>query len=171
MLPENLTTLVPFKGISADAAAQICDTLSAVTFDDNETILHEGDDTQALWIILSGECIVSRSCPSDEKILAVLNAGDVFGEMSFLQTSPHSASVIAAKPVKACCYHRKDFDTLSRERPEAAFRIAVNIAGVIAERLRQMDTWVCDLFETPNGNDHRDEWQRFRAAMYTNWDF
>ena len=171
MLARNLTSLQIFSGLEEDAADKICSDLVSSEFAENETILTEGDGTQALWIILSGECTVSRTCETDERILAVLTAGDVFGEMSFVRTAPHSASIIAATPVTVCSYAREHFLKLSETQPEAAYRITANIAAVLAERLRRMDTWVCDLFESPEGNNHRDEWQRFRSAVYTNWDF
>ncbi len=171
MLAHNLTSLQIFRGLDDDAATSICAALDAMEFGPNETILNEGDDTQALWIILSGECTVSRTCDDEERILAVLNAGDVFGEMSFVRTAPHSASIISATPLKVCCYQREHFLQLGKERPAAAFQVMSNIAAVLAERLRRMDTWVCDLFESPDGDEHRDEWQSFRSAVYTNWDF
>lgn len=171
MLPENLTSLDPFRGLTEEQATFICSSLEEMTFGDNETILNEGDDTQALWIILSGECMVSRACGSDDRILAVLTAGDVFGEMSFLRQSPHSASITAVHPVSVFCYRREDFDALAERHPDAALRICINIAAVVAERLRRMDTWVCDLMENPDAEDYRDEWKSFRSAVYTNWDF
>lgn len=171
MRPVDLTSLQIFRGLDDDAASSICSHLETQSFATNEEILREGDDTQALWIILSGECIVSRSGETDERILAVLNAGDVFGEMSFVRTAPHSASITAASPVKVCSYDRKHFLKLTEEQPQAAYRVTANIAAVLAERLRRMDTWICDLFESSSAPEQRDEWQHFRAAVYTNWEF
>lgn len=172
MLTHDLTSLQIFRGLEDADAARICAALEANDFDAEETILTEGDDTQALWIILSGECTVSRSCAeNDERILAVLTPGDVFGEMSFVRTAPHSASIIAVTPVTVCSYRREHFLELQNDRPRAAFQVTSNIAAVLAERLRRMDTWVCDLVDGPKGQEYRDEWQSFRSAVYTNWDF
>ena len=174
MLPTELTTLQVFHGLEEQDAARICDSLLNREFSPGESVLTEGDDTQALWLILSGECTVSRESEQGERILAVLNPGDVFGEMSFVRNAPHSASIIAVTPLKVCCYKRTDFLTLAAERPEVGGIIATNIACVLAERLRRMDTWVCDMFERPeilDGSGSRDEWQNFRSAVYTNWDF
>ena len=172
MKAQDLTSLQIFRGLDSEAAASICRSLERMEFDQEQSIWKEGDDTQALWIILSGECIVSRSCSeNDERILAVLTAGDVFGEMSFVRTAPHSASILSATPVSVCRYRREDFLELADERPDAAYRITSNIAAVLAERLRRMDTWMCDLVDGPRGQDYRDEWQNFRSAVYTNWNF
>ena len=68
-----------------------------------------------------------------------------------------------------CTFTREDFLLLAKERPEVGFRITANIAGVLAERLRRMDTWICELVDRPDAESHRDEWQKFRSAVYTNW--
>ena len=172
MQHEDLTALKIFHGLKQEDATSICESLGTLQYNANDTILNEGESVQALWIILRGQCNVSRLCSKNgRRVLATLNAGDVFGEMSFVRTAPHSASIVAMTDVKVCAYRREDFLELVSHRPEAAWQISSNIAAVLAERLRRMDTWVCDLFESPEGKDHGDEWKSFRSAVYTNWNF
>ena len=172
MPQESLTALQIFHGLSAEDAAIVCESLETQTYKPEESILNEGESVQALWIILSGKCVVSRNCgDAHEHELAVLTAGDVFGEMSFLRKAPHSASIRAVTEVTVCAYHHEHFEKLTARHPAAAGAIVGNIATVLAERLRRMDTWVCDLFDGPAGDNHRDEWKSFRSAVYTNWNF
>lgn len=172
MLNSQLTALQIFHGLEEEEAAMICEALETISYKTGDTILNEGDSIQALWIILEGKCNVTRECrPGSERTLAALTAGDVFGEMSFVRTAPHSASIKAVSDVRVCAYRREDFLALVGKRPQAAWQISSNIAAVLAERLRRMDTWVCDLFESPEGQEHRDEWKNFRSAVYTNWNF
>ena len=56
MLPNELTTLQVFRGLEEDDAARICERLLYREYAPGESILTEGDDTQALWLVLSGEC-------------------------------------------------------------------------------------------------------------------
>ena len=171
MQPRDLVSLQPFYGLTEADAESICSKLRELSFGPNDVILQEGDGTQALWMVLSGEVTVSRNHDEQERILAVLNAGDLFGEMSFVRQAPHSASIIAVQSVKVACFDRQDFLTLAAHRPDAGIQILSNIAAVLSERLRRMDTWVCDLFERPDSEVYRDEWQVFRSAVYTNWEF
>ncbi|MEZ6125734.1 MAG: cyclic nucleotide-binding domain-containing protein [Planctomycetaceae bacterium] len=171
MFKQDLSALQIFQNLDDADVGQICEALQPIEFQPGDLILHEGQCIQALWIILDGECIVSRSCKeTQERTLATLKSGDVFGEMSFIRTAPHSASIRATTAVKVCCYQREAFLEMAQRRPEAAWRVTANIAAVLAERLRRMDTWVCELVDSPKGNQHRDEWQQFRSAVYTNWD-
>lgn len=167
---EQLTSFPTFDGLAAADALRISRDLTRMNFDEGSTILHEGKSIQALWIILSGECEVVRGVlDGNETALASLKAGDVFGEMSFVRTAPHSATIRAITSVSVCTYTREDFLKLADDHPSAAFRILSNIAAVLAERLRRMDNWVCDLVDRPEAVNHRDEWQTFRSAVYSNW--
>lgn len=167
---EVLTSLPTFDGLSAADAQRITRELTRMNFDADSIILHEGKSIQALWIILSGECSVLRTTPDGtQRRLADLKSGDVFGEMSFVRTAPHSATIRARTPVSVCTYTREDFLKLAETSPAAAFRICLNISAVLAERLRRMDTWICELVDRPEAALHRDEWQTFRSAVYSNW--
>lgn len=168
--PELLLSFNLFDGLARTDAKRISETLTRMSFDAGSTILHEGKSIQALWIILSGDCVVTRTAADGSEMqLAELHAGDVFGEMSFVRTAPHSATIRAGSNVTVCTFTREDFLLLAHEHPASALRICSNIASVLAERLRRMDTWICDLVERPDAESHRDEWQKFRSAVYTNW--
>jgi CRP/FNR family cyclic AMP-dependent transcriptional regulator len=172
ILDRELQSLPLFHDLNNEDASHICSALQMSEFTANQGILNEGECIQALWIILSGECIVSRTAESGpEHPLAILKEGDVFGEMSFVRTAPHSASIHALTDVTACCYRREDFLKLSQQHPNIALQVTSNIADVLAERLRRMDTWVCDIMARPEGRKHRSEWESFRSAVNTNWDF
>ena len=137
-----------------------------------EVILHEGKSVQILWMITSGRCEVVKTMRNGgEQQLAVLESGAVFGEMSFFNPAPHSASVRAMTDVTIMRLAREQFDQLYQSGCSAAFKIAINTARVLAERLRKMDDWVCQLFDRPEEVRHQKEWRDFRAKLYTDWEF
>lgn len=172
MQTQELTDLQIFEGLDTDDANQVCSSLLTLHFEAGQTILTEGDSIQALWIIIKGKCVVSRSCDIREsRELATLEPGDVFGEMSFVRKAPHSASIKAVDEVTVCSYMRRDFMNLLTKRPEAAWQVTANIADVLAERLRRMDRWVCETMDQPDAKSRRNEWESFRSAVYTNWNF
>jgi len=137
-----------------------------------ETILQEGNSTQMLWIILEGECEVIKHCGnSSERQLAVLNPGAVFGEMSFFQEAPHSATVRTLSDVDVMRLPRKKFDELRDKGSVAAYKIAASTAVMLSDRLRRMDDWTCELVEHSGVAVHKEEWQEFRAKLYSDWQF
>lgn len=138
-----------------------------------ETILRQGLSIQILWVITEGRCeVVKTATDGHERVLALLEEGAVFGEMSFFQPAPHSASIRTVTPVEVLRLSRKRFDELAERSPGASFRLAANTAGILAERLRKMDDWVCELLDRPEASARqREEWHEFRSKLYTDWDF
>jgi eukaryotic-like serine/threonine-protein kinase len=62
-------------------------------------ILREGDVGDAAYMIVSGRCRAYRSVGGGDETLAIMDAGDVFGEMALLLDEPRSASVEALDAV------------------------------------------------------------------------
>jgi len=169
---EKLSSLHIFSGLSKEDATSVWHSVVHKRFAAGSQILEEGTNAQALWIIIEGECTVSRGCgPGEGRELARLQPGDVFGEMSFIRTAPHSANVFAETDVTTCAWMKEDFLKMTEKNPQAGFVIASNIVAVLAERIRRMDHWMCELMAQPDAESHRDEWESFRSAVYTNWQF
>ncbi len=62
-------------------------------------IVREGDMGDTAYMIVSGKCRAFRKVPDGEETLAIMEAGDVFGEMALLLDEPRAASVEAADQV------------------------------------------------------------------------
>jgi CRP-like cAMP-binding protein len=58
----------------------------------NEVVIHEGRPAEAVIFLLEGEFVVSSKGVGE---VARLSVGDIVGEMSFVDSAPPSASVIA----------------------------------------------------------------------------
>ena len=68
--------------------------------------------------------------------LAVLGAGEFFGEMSFVDGTPTSARVVADEPTRLRVIDTATVDNLSKADPAFAGRLYRSIAAILAERLR-----------------------------------
>ena len=69
------------------------------SFQPGELIVREGDVGDAAYMIVSGRCHAFRNVGTEKESLAVMTAGEVFGEMSLLLGEPRAASVEAVDPV------------------------------------------------------------------------
>jgi len=58
-------------------------------------IIREGDVGDAAYMIVSGRCRAYRTVGDEQETLAVMDAGDVFGEMSLILEEPRAATVEA----------------------------------------------------------------------------
>jgi len=68
-------------------------------FAPGELIIREGDPGDAAYMIVSGRCRAFRSVDAEQETLAIMESGDVFGEMALLLDGPRAASVEALEPV------------------------------------------------------------------------
>lgn len=98
------------------------------TFETGHTIFLEGDETQDLYILVSGKLDVLKGHKGMAEITA---PGSLFGEMSFLLGAKRTATVKARNEVKAIRIPKEEISTFLSESPTAA-RI---ITKLLAERL------------------------------------
>jgi serine/threonine-protein kinase len=68
-------------------------------FNPGDVIIREGDSGDAAYMIVSGKCRAYRTVGDDEETLAIMEGGDVFGEMALILEGPRAASVEALEPV------------------------------------------------------------------------
>lgn len=102
----------------------------------NTVILVEGDDTDALHIIISGRIKVLISDEDGrEVILSLLERGEYFGEMGLLDDSPRSASVETLEECELMSMSKGDFKRCLADHSEMAMYIMRNLV----KRLREAD--------------------------------
>ena len=84
-------------------------------------IVREGDWTTGLYIVLSGEVVVSKRSPdgpgAPPVALATLRAGEVFGEMALLAGTTASATVTASRRATVLYLAREYFERLVEAVP------------------------------------------------------
>lgn len=65
-----------------------------------DVIFREGDIADALYLVVSGRIAIAIANPIDhrETVVALMDAGDLFGEMAMLDDGPRSALARALEP-------------------------------------------------------------------------
>lgn len=169
---SNIVRCPIFQGMSSEERQEVITLMERRTYPEGQTILREGRSIQILWVIREGRCrVVKTTQQGTEQELAVLEPGGIFGEMSFVEPGPHSASVQTLTPVEVLRLTRGQYDELGESGSTAAPKIAINIGRVLAQRLRKMDDWLCELMEQPEAANHREEWREFRTRLFSDWPF
>src|SRR5436305_4605411 len=98
-------------------------------------IFREGDLGTEMYIINEGKVEILNQVGDEEQILAVLEKGDFFGEMSVLEDLPRAATARAATDVRLLQINGSTFDQLLQGNPE----IAVRMMRKLSRRLRETD--------------------------------
>jgi len=107
----------------------------ALEFKDGEYVFREGDLGTEMYIINDGKIEILNVVGDEEKLLAVLEKGDFFGEMSVLEDMPRAASARALTEVRLLQINGTTFDHMLQSNPE----IAVRMMRKLSRRLRETD--------------------------------
>ncbi len=87
----------------------------------NVVLIHEGDRSDQLYVVLSGRLKVYLSDASGkEVVIDTLRSNDCFGEMA-LEGEPRSASVMTLEPCRLSVIERDEFKRHLTTNPEIAY--------------------------------------------------
>lgn len=126
-----LARCVLFAHVDVDGIDACLACLRQRRFRRDETVFHQGDPGDALYVVASGRVKVLLPAPDsgEAAILATLGPGEFFGELAMLDGEPHSASVIALEPTEALMLGRADFERLFDGQPSIRRSLVVALAG------------------------------------------
>lgn len=99
-----------------------------------DRIVRQGEPDDTLFVLLSGIADAVRDERPDES-LAVLGAGDPFGEIGFLTAAPRSASVVARSACEAIVLSGDWLRGFLAKDPQIAAKVLLNLSSVLATRL------------------------------------
>jgi CRP-like cAMP-binding protein len=86
-------------------------------------LFNEGDEGEEMYIIRSGQVAIKKRVPHGEKVVAVLEKGDFFGEMAMLERIPRTAGAEMMEDGDLIILGSRDFDELVKNIPEMAVRM------------------------------------------------
>ena len=139
---ELLQSVSIFWDLNEGELGHIADKMVAKHFENGNYIFLEDSEGEQCFFVLEGSVKVTRlSKDGREVILAMLNEGDFFGEMSLLDGESRSANVIALEKTKVLTLDRNDFIAVVNDYPQ----IAVQLLKELARRLRKSDRQIASL--------------------------
>ncbi|MFA9271723.1 Crp/Fnr family transcriptional regulator [Svornostia abyssi] len=135
------------EGVPEEDVQRVLDMARRRTFRKGEIVFHEGDPGDTLHLVRSGRFAVKVSTQyADEAILAVLRAGDIFGELALLSPgAPRSATVVALEAGETMSVHQLDFGRLRREQPG----VGDVLISVLSAQVRRLSRHLLEALYTP----------------------
>ena len=107
-----------------------------------DVLFEEGDPPDALYLVVSGRIAIAMSSPIDrrESVVALMESGDLFGELGMLDNGPRSALARALEPSTVLEVPFAPVRAMFDEDP----RLLWNVTRLLANRLRVMDEVLAD---------------------------
>jgi signal transduction histidine kinase len=130
---DFLRRLDLFAGLSDTDLATLYDQTAPVTVAEGESLIEEGAPGDAAFIVLDGEFEVIKKSDTQNIVIAVREAGEVFGEMALLDHAPRTATVRAVRESHVLKIPGEAFQRTLTQSPTAALEILVTVS----RRLRQ----------------------------------
>ncbi len=106
-------------------------------FAQKEVLIQQGQPIADVFILLDGQLSVRIKADGGEQEIAVLAPGEVVGELSFLDTHPPNATVVASTPVITLAIARSVLNAKLTADTGFAARFYRALGIFLATRLRQ----------------------------------
>ena len=105
-------------------------------------MFHEGDPSEALYVVLTGRIALAMSNPIDnrETMVGLMTPGDLFGEMPMLDQGVRSADARALEPSSVLAIPYAGIVDLFNNKPALLWGVARLLAG----RLRETNEALAD---------------------------
>ena len=127
-----------FDGLTGEALGMIAHVTTEESYAYGTRIFQYGDPGDKLYIILEGKVRIFREVGGmGEEALAVLGAGEVFGEMSLLDESTRSAGALAHERCRLLVITKDAFDDLLFLHKDLAYEVLWSCVRMLASRLRE----------------------------------
>jgi CRP/FNR family cyclic AMP-dependent transcriptional regulator len=93
-----------------------------------EVLFREGEAGDTMYVIQSGTVRITKSVKGEEKTLAILGAGEFFGEMAILNAKPRNATAIVQEPASVLVLGARTFEQMVVSNGEIAVRLVKKLA-------------------------------------------
>jgi CRP-like cAMP-binding protein len=134
-----------FQGVDADTAESLAKELEYVEIRKGETIFHEGEPGDSLYIVQSGKIKLGRrAADGRQNLIALMGPSDMVGELSLFDPGPRTATATAVTDARLARLRKSALRPWLNNRPE----IAEQLLRVLARRLRRTNDALADLIFT-----------------------
>ncbi len=105
----------------------------------DEVLVAEGTSDNHLYVIVAGGLGAIRGAgTADPVTLFAMGAGDFVGELSFIDATPHYASLVALGPTRVFGLEREKLEALLTSHPEIVYRVMRAILRTVHQIQRRL---------------------------------
>lgn len=137
-----LGNCILFRDLRPEERAAIIGRTRIRTFNAGQMIFAFGSPSDNMMAVLSGTVRISVPAPDGkELLLAILQAGEIFGELGVLDGKERSADAVADSPCTLAILDRRDILSFLEQHPTAWLKLVI----VLCERLRHADQMLSEV--------------------------
>lgn len=151
MSDQNKAKIIKQSKIGTELTEEQCAVLSDLVdvneYADGDVVVEEGARDDFLRVVLSGALAVARKSGDDDEWmrLNVLTAGDLAGELAFLDSKPRYAALVALGPTRVFGLQRAKLESLLNSEPMIVYRVMRAITRFAHEVLHRSGSQMAEL--------------------------
>ncbi|WP_163866776.1 cyclic nucleotide-binding domain-containing protein [Myxococcus eversor] len=144
---ELLKKVALFEGLTQGQLAKVAQLGQTRDYPAGAFLFREGEASQEMFVVSRGKVRISKSVPGiGEEALAILEAGQYFGEMAIIEDSPRSADAIAHISCSVWVIERSKLDQLMFTDKDLAYVLLWTLVRTLSERLRETNDKIKSFF-------------------------
>lgn len=108
--------------------------MKEITFGKDQVIFRQGDIASVMYDILSGKVGIYQDYKTEnEKQIAVIETGQIFGEMGMIEYYPRSATAVALEDTVVVELGDSELEAYFRNKPEKL----LHLMKILSQRIRE----------------------------------
>jgi CRP/FNR family cyclic AMP-dependent transcriptional regulator len=132
-----------FDCLSHEKMLELSKMLRMQMISKNETIYFADDPSESIFLLKEGHVKLSRvSDEGREVITAILNPGEIFGELALTGSTARDDTATAMEDAVICAISRKNFEEMLVENPKFNLKITKFIGLKLQRVSRELETLV-----------------------------
>lgn len=132
--------------LTDEQCAVLADQIELKEYADGDVVVAEGAIDDKLRVLQSGAlAVATKSADGTWMRLNVLTAGDLAGELAFMDSKPRYAALVAVGPTKLFSLQRGALESLLKRDPLIVYRVMRAIARFAHEQLHRSGSQLAEL--------------------------
>jgi uncharacterized membrane protein len=129
--PAIFSKIKLFEQLDEEDRRVLADVVDTMNLAAGQTLFQAGEPGESLFVVQSGEIELFIKDTAGQKIvLTVSREGDVFGELSLLDSGPRTATALAISDSELLVLDRGDLLLLFEKKPDAALHMLASMGGM-----------------------------------------
>ena len=150
MTEKTKTEILKDSPLARELNDKECEALAALVtlheLKDGEVLLREGQSDSNLYVVVSGAISVAATDEEGKpRTMHELTHGDLVGELSFMDNTPRSHSLVSRGATRVFSLNREKFETLIPAQPMLVYKVMRAIMRVAHAVQRRMSLNLVEL--------------------------
>ena len=135
----KLRAIPLFRELNRRDLQAVVELIEIRKYSTGDVVFEQGALGDGIYVVLKGcvEVVQEDGEDGEKVLLAQSGPGSFFGETALLEDAPRTAAAVATEDTQLVLFPRDALHLLAEQRPHLGVKIAIQLARIVSERLRQ----------------------------------